>query len=208
MIQFNPAGHFPLISASAYVHPSATVIGNVQIGARVFVGPNAVVRSDEVGPDGNVKLITIEPEVNIQDGVVIHSLGGMGVRIGKGTSLAHGAVVHGPCAVGENCFIGFNSVVFNSFLGDGVIILHQALIENVIIPIGMHVPSMVAVRAETELRKLIPANSELIEFAARIRRTNIQLTEAYRNECNGKQECAANSVGNCDFTPVRSRAES
>ncbi len=47
MIHANHAGQTPKIAATAFVHPSAVVIGNVQIGAKVFVGPNAVIRADE-----------------------------------------------------------------------------------------------------------------------------------------------------------------
>jgi hypothetical protein len=109
MLYRNHAGDKPKVEASATIHPSAVVIGNVHIGEKVFVGPNAVIRADEPCPEGKVEAIVIEAEVNIQDGVIIHALGGSPVRIGKGSSLAHGAVVHGPCKVGENCFIGFKT---------------------------------------------------------------------------------------------------
>ncbi|MFW6236718.1 MAG: gamma carbonic anhydrase family protein, partial [Desulfovibrionales bacterium] len=104
MIQRNHAGDMPQIHGTAFVHPSAVIIGNVQIGERVYVGPNAVIRADEPSPEGTVKAIVVESEVNIQDGVIIHALGGSPVRIRNGASVAHGAVIHGPCEVGENCF--------------------------------------------------------------------------------------------------------
>lgn len=122
MIHANHAGEVPCIAGSAYVHPSAVVIGNVRIGERVFVGSNAVIRADEPSADGKVEPIFIESEVNIQDGVIIHALGGSPARIASGVTLAHGAVVHGPCDVGENCFIGFRSVVFKASLDRSVVI--------------------------------------------------------------------------------------
>lgn len=175
MIHSNHAGQSPKIHATAYVHPSAVIIGNVEIGARVFVGPNAVIRSDEPDAGGHVESIVIEQEVNIQDCVVIHASGGSKVRIGKGTSLAHGSVVHGPCDMGENCFIGFRSVVFNASLCCGVVVQHQALVEGVALPDGIHVPSMTSVANEADVKRLSPATSELTAFADQVRRTNIFL---------------------------------
>jgi carbonic anhydrase/acetyltransferase-like protein (isoleucine patch superfamily) len=177
MIQTNHAGDMPRIDASASIHPTAVVIGNVQIGARVFVGPNAVIRADEPCEQGKVEAIVVEPEVNIQDGVIVHALGGAPVRISRGASLAHGAVVHGPCEIGEDCFIGFKSVVFKASLARGVIIEHQALVENVTISEGLHIPSMTAVLSQADVLRLKPASSEMAAFADKVRRTNLFLAE-------------------------------
>ena len=97
MIYRNHAGDKPVVDPTATIHPSAVEIGNVQIGEKVFVGPNAFIRADEPCPEGKVEAIIIESEVNIQDGVIIHALGGSPVHIGSGVSLAHGAVIHDPC---------------------------------------------------------------------------------------------------------------
>jgi carbonic anhydrase/acetyltransferase-like protein (isoleucine patch superfamily) len=177
MLYRNHAGDKPRVDPSATIHPSAVLIGNVRIGEKVFVGPNAVIRADEPCPEGKVEAIDIEAEVNIQDGVIIHALGGSPVRVRKGASLAHGAVVHGPCEVGENCFIGFKSVVFNATLGKGVVVQHQALVEGVSIEAGMHVPSMTGVLSEEDIRRLKPASAELSAFAEKVRRTNVFLAK-------------------------------
>jgi carbonic anhydrase/acetyltransferase-like protein (isoleucine patch superfamily) len=177
MLYRNHAGDKPVVAATATIHPSAVVIGNVLIGEKVFVGPNAVIRADEPCPAGKVEAIVIESEVNIQDGVIIHALGGSPVRIGKGSSLAHGAVIHGPCSVGENCFVGFKTVVFKADLGAGVIIQHQTLVEGVTIPAGMHVPSMFGVMSEDDVRQLRPVTAELTAFAEKVRQTNVFLAE-------------------------------
>ncbi|MFP4040241.1 MAG: hypothetical protein ACLFS7_06835 [Desulfosudaceae bacterium] len=177
MLYRNHAGDKPMVAATATIHPSAVVIGNVQIGEKVFVGPNAVIRSDEPCPAGRVEVIVIESEVNIQDGVIIHALGGSPVRIGQGSSLAHGAVIHGPCNVGENCFIGFKTVVFKADLGAGVVIQHQALVEGVVIPAEMHVPSMSGVLTQEDVRQLRPVSPELTAFAQKVRQTNVFLAE-------------------------------
>jgi len=177
MLYRNHAGDKPHVDPTAYLHPSAVVIGNVNIGEKVFVGPNAVIRADEPCPDGKVEAIVIEAGANIQDGVIIHALGGSPVRIGKGASLAHGAVVHGPCEVGKNCFIGFKSVVFKATLGECVVIQHQVLVEGVSIEAGRHVPSMTSVLTEKDAQRLHPASGELRAFAEKVRRTNHFLVE-------------------------------
>jgi carbonic anhydrase/acetyltransferase-like protein (isoleucine patch superfamily) len=74
--------------------------------------------------------------------------------------------------------IGFNSVVFNATLGVGVIVMHQALVEGVTIPSGLHVPSMMAVRNKQDVRRLARATREMISFAEKIFRTNVLLATA------------------------------
>jgi len=176
-IEENAAGNFPQVERTAYVHPSAVLAGRVRIGSRVFIGPQAAIRADEPGPDGVVEPIVIGDRSNVQDCVVVHALGGTGVEIGTGTSLAHAAVVHGPCKIGADCFVGFNSVVFNATLGDGVVVMHQALVEGVTVPPGLCIPSMTAVRCEEDVRRLAPATPDMIAFARKVSQTNIVLAE-------------------------------
>jgi carbonic anhydrase/acetyltransferase-like protein (isoleucine patch superfamily) len=160
------------------VHPTAVLIGNVRIGARVYVGPHASIRADEPGPDRTVAPIIVEPEANVQDGVVVHALGGTSVVIGSGASIAHGAVVHGPCRIGRGSFVGFNSVIYDAELGEKVVIMHGALVEGVSVPAGLCVPSMTAVRCEEDVRCLEEASESALAFADRVRCTNVQLVES------------------------------
>ena len=177
-IEPNAAGDYPEVDPSARVHETAAIIGNVTIGARVFVGPQATVRADEPGPDGTVAPITIGEESNVQDGVVIHSLGGARVQIGVGTSIAHGAVVHGPCEIGRDSFIGFNTVVYDATLGERVVVMHGACIESVQVAEGLYVPSTAAVRSSEDVSGLEPASQEARDFAKKVRQTNTHLATA------------------------------
>jgi carbonic anhydrase/acetyltransferase-like protein (isoleucine patch superfamily) len=68
-------------------------------------------------------------------------------------------------------------VIFKASLGDGVIVLHQALIEDAAIPPGLMVPSMSAVRNKEDVLRLAPASPELAEFALKVCQTNVFLTE-------------------------------
>ena len=174
-LEWNAARDYPQVAVTAYVHSTAVLVGKVRIGQKVYVGPNAVIRADEPGEDGTVKPIVIGDESNIQDGVVIHALGGTGVTIGRRTSIAHGAVVHGPCEIGTNGFVGFNTVIFNATLGEGIVVMHQAFMEGVTVPDGLHVPSMTSIRREEDASRLRSATPDVKAFAEKVRLTNTYL---------------------------------
>lgn len=110
----NPKRDRPRVDSSAYVDPSAQIIGNVRLGPCVYVGPNAVIRADETDFSSAVAPIEIGPECNVQDGVIIHALGGAKVTVGRRSSLTHGCIVHGPCTLGTGCFVGFGAKVFDA----------------------------------------------------------------------------------------------
>jgi len=177
-IEWSGAADLPEVAKTAFVHETATLIGNVIVKDRVFVGPHAVLRGDEPGPDGTVQPIVVREGANVQDCVVVHALGGTRVDIGPNSSIAHGAILHGPCQIGANCFIGFNSVVFRATLGDDVVVMHQSLVEGVTIRSGLHVPSMTAVRTEEDVRRLTPATADMIAFARKVAQTNTALGQA------------------------------
>ncbi|GAL34712.1 carbonic anhydrase gamma class [Vibrio maritimus] len=117
MLRKNPTGHMPVVSENAFVDPTAIICGKVVIEDNVFIGPYAVIRADEVNDDGDMEPITIKRDTNIQDGVVIHSKAGAAVTIGERSSIAHRSIIHGPCEVQDDVFIGFNSVVFDTVIG-------------------------------------------------------------------------------------------
>jgi carbonic anhydrase len=79
-----------------------------------------VIRADEIGEDGAVQPVIIEAETHLQDGVVVHSRGGTSVVIGPRCTVAHGVIIHGPCTVGEGCFLALRSVLYNATLEDSV----------------------------------------------------------------------------------------
>lgn len=171
----NPTGDRPQVDPATWVHPGAVLIGKVRIASGVSIGPQAVLRADETGPDGTVAPIAVCAGANtIQDGVVIHALSGTSVMIG-----ARSSVVHGPCETGTGCFIGFNTVVFNATLAHGVVVMHLALVEGVTVPGGLYVPSMTAVRCEEDARRLTPVTPEVAAFVQRARITNMQFAEPY-----------------------------
>lgn len=172
----------PEVEDGAWIHPSAALVGNVSIGSRAYVGPQASIRADEPGPDGSVAPVVIESEANVQDGAVLHALGGTSVVVRSRTSVAHGAVVHGPCQVGPGCFIGFNTVVYDAELGEQVVVMHGAVVENVEIPDGLIVPSRAAVCCQEDVRALDEASESALAFADEVSRTNVHLAEVKNSE--------------------------
>jgi phenylacetic acid degradation protein len=108
-------GFVPVVHESAFIHPNATVTGNVVIGRDVYVGPGAAIRGDWGG-------VIIEDGCNVQEGCVIHMFPGITVVLEKSAHIGHGAVVHGA-RIGANALIGMNAVVMdNAVVGAGCIV--------------------------------------------------------------------------------------
>ena len=177
----NPRGDWPEIDPTAYVDPTAQVIGLVQIGPRVFVGPNAVIRADEVDKNGQVKPIVVEAECNIQDGVIIHALAGTVVMIGSRTSLAHGSIVHGPCVLGQRCFVGFGATLYDVQAGQGVFVGSATVVQNVNLAAETFVPPSSSILCQEQADKLSTTGSSEREFMEKVVEANLRLTEGYQN---------------------------
>lgn len=98
-------GFIPVIHESSFIHPQASVTGNVIIGKDVYVGPGAAIR-------GDWGLIEIKDGCNVQENCTIHMFPGTSVILEKGAHIGHGAIIHGA-HIGENCLIGMNSVIMD-----------------------------------------------------------------------------------------------
>lgn len=98
-------GHTPVVHTSSFVHPQASVIGNVIIGKDCYVGPSAVIR-------GDWGEIILEDGVNVQENCTVHMFPGKSITLKKGAHVGHGAIIHGA-NLGENCLIGMNAVIMD-----------------------------------------------------------------------------------------------
>lgn len=98
-------GFVPVVKPSSFVHPQASVIGDVIIGENVYIGPGAVIR-------GDWGRIIIEDGCNVQENCVIHMFPGTTVYLKEGAHIGHGAIIHGG-TIGENSLIGMNAVVMD-----------------------------------------------------------------------------------------------
>ncbi len=162
----------PTIDSAAYVHSFSNIIGDVCIGADALVSPGTSIRADEGTP------FWIGPGTIVQDGVVVHGLAqgrvlgdnqrDYSVWIGQGSTLAHKALVHGPAYVGDGCFIGFRSTIFNARVGAGSIVMMHVLIQDVEIPPGKYVPSGAVITNQQQADRLPDVRSEDQSFVAHI----------------------------------------
>ena len=124
-------GVWPRVAPSAYVDPGAAVIGDVTIGERSSVWPSASLR-------GDISLIQIGTESNIQDGTVVHTDALYPAIIGNRVTVGHMAVLHG-CTVEDEVLIGIGAIVLNGArIGKGAVVAAGALVpEGAEIPAGM-----------------------------------------------------------------------
>jgi len=98
-------GFVPVVHESAFIHPNASVTGNVVIGRDVYVGPGAAIRGDWGG-------IVIEDGCNVQESCTIHMFPGVTVVLEGSAHIGHGAVIHGA-RIGRNALVGMNAVVMD-----------------------------------------------------------------------------------------------
>ncbi|MEQ1571942.1 MAG: SulP family inorganic anion transporter, partial [Myxococcota bacterium] len=133
----------PSLHRTAFVHPAATLIGRVVLGPNVHVAAGASVRADEGSP------FYVGANCNLQDGVVLHALKDRhvlvagerwAIHLGDRVSLAHQALVHGPTAIGDDCFVGFKAVVHDSVLGPGCFVGIGATVVGVTLAANRFVP--------------------------------------------------------------------
>ena len=115
--------HIPQIAATAYVHETATVIGNVVLEDGVSVWPQAVIR-------GDMATITIGARSNVQDGSVLHVDAGVPLTIGCDVTIGHQVMLHG-CTIGDGSLIGIQAIVLNgATIGKGCLVGAGALVTE------------------------------------------------------------------------------
>jgi phenylacetic acid degradation protein len=108
-------GIVPVVHESAFVHPNATVTGNVVIGRDVYIGPGAAIR-------GDWGAIEIADGCNVQENCTLHMFPGVTVVLEESAHIGHGAIVHGA-RIGRNALVGMNAVVMDhAVVGAGCIV--------------------------------------------------------------------------------------
>lgn len=126
-------GVTPVVDPSAYVHPSAVLIGDVIVGPRCYVGPCASLR-------GDFGRIEVRAGANLQDGCVAHGFPGADTVVAEDGHIGHGAILHG-CVVERNALVGMNAVVNdNASVGESSIVAAMAFVKA-----GMRIPPRVLV---------------------------------------------------------------
>ena len=153
----------PRLSAGAWVHPSATVIGDVVLGENASVWCGAVVR-------GDVNAIRIGRDTNIQDLCVLHvshrhpaDPDGAPVAVGDRVTVGHGVILHG-CAIGDECLIGMGSLIMDKavleprvLLGAGSLVPEGKRLESGHLYLG---------RPAKQIRPLTPEEIAYFDYSA------------------------------------------
>ena len=140
-------GVTPVVHPTAYVHPSATLIGDVIVGPRVYIGPAASLR-------GDFGRLVVEEGANIQDCCVVHGFPDEDTVIERDGHIGHGAILH-ACRIGANALIGMNAVVNdNAIVGESAFVAALAFVKA-----GFRVPprTLVAGIPAKVLRELTEA---------------------------------------------------
>jgi carbonic anhydrase/acetyltransferase-like protein (isoleucine patch superfamily) len=153
----------PEIHPTAFIHPSAEISGRVRIGANASVWGGCILR-------GDVDWIDVAEDCNIQDGSIFHTSHGVPVKLEKGVTIGHKAIVHGSI-IGSYTLIGMGAILLDhSRIGENCLIGAGALIkENGVIPSGQLALGMPAkvIRPLTaaETKMIVSRASEYIELA-------------------------------------------
>lgn len=174
-------------AASAFVHQKASIIGKVVLGEQVHIAAESSIRADEGSP------FYIGDYSNIQDGVVIHALKekwvsvgneDWAVYIGKNVSVAHQALVHGPCYIGNNSFVGFQAIVHDSIVGSHCYIGIGSIVVGVEIPEGRYVPHGMVVDSYDKVELLPKVTDAHLNFNEDVVDVNKGLVIAYKKHNN------------------------
>ena len=186
----------PKIDKSAYIHSFSNIIGDVRIDSNVMIAPGTCIRADQGNP------FYIGKSTSIQDGVVINGLEtgqvvgdddkSYSVWIGSNTSITHMTLIHGPAYIGNNCFVGFRSTIFNSRIGEGCIVMMHALIQDVEIPPGKYVASGSIITTQQQANRLPNVQEADKNFANHVAGVNEALRAGYH--CADDVDC---------ITPIR-----
>jgi carbonic anhydrase/acetyltransferase-like protein (isoleucine patch superfamily) len=189
----------PTVSPSAFVDPLATVIGEVTVGEDVYIGPGASVRADEGTP------FFIGAESNLQDGVTMHGLKGKvvlvegrgyAIYIGRNVCLTHHALIHGPCYIGDRCFVGFKATVHDAVVGEGCVIGLGAVVLGVSLPADRYVGHNMVIDTQ-EQADALPA------VAADWERLRADVVEVNRELAAGHREVLRQATHSLPATPKR-----
>jgi phenylacetic acid degradation protein len=119
---FEFEGIRPVVDPTAFVHPTAVLIGDVIVGAGCLVGPCASLR-------GDIGRLILREGSNVQDNCTLHCFPGKDVIVEEDGHVGHGAVLH-SCTVKRNAIIGMNAVVMDdAVIGEDSFVAAMAFVK-------------------------------------------------------------------------------
>jgi phenylacetic acid degradation protein len=178
-------GITPVVDSTAFVHPSAVLIGDVLVGPGCYIGPSASLR-------GDFGRIDVRAGANLQDCCVMHGFPGTDTVVEEEGHIGHGAILH-SCTVARNALVGMNAVVNdNAVIGESAIVAAMAFVKaGMVVPprtLVAGVPAKV-VRAltEQELAWKIEGTQSYQELARRSLATMVETTALAAPEPNRRR---------------------
>jgi carbonic anhydrase/acetyltransferase-like protein (isoleucine patch superfamily) len=152
-------GILPQVAVDAYVAPTATVIGDVQIGSEAGIWFGVILR-------GDVNAIRIGRRTNLQDGTIVHVTSGTHPTvIGNGVTVGHGVKLHG-CTIADGCLIGIGAIVL-----DGAVIGEHSLVAagSLVVPGTIVPPRSLVIGSPARVKRILNEQEEehLERLAAR-----------------------------------------
>ncbi len=178
-------GLTPVVHPDAYVHPSAVLIGDVHVGAGVYIGPLVSLR-------GDFGRVVIEAGANIQDCCVVHGFPESDTVIEQDGHIGHGAVIH-SARICRNALVGMNAVVNdNAVVGESAFVAAMAFVKA-----GMRVPPRTLVAG-------IPARV-MRELRADEMAWKVDATRAYQNLARRCRTSLRETVALSEEEPGRRR---
>lgn len=190
---FNPVPHYPKIDKTAFISQFSSVIGDVTLRNNVFVAPNVSIRADEGTP------FYIGTSTNLQDGVILHGLlnkrvtigdQSYSIFIGNEVTIAHRALVHGPCYIGDKTFVGFNAIVYNAIVGQGSFLSNNAVVTNEVrLAPNRFVPPGALIDSQEKADALSTVPNDSKEFAYEVQKVNQEFPASY-HLLFGKSRCS------------------
>lgn len=201
---FNPVSVSPAVDKTAYVGPFSSIIGDVTIGKNVFIAPTVSIRADEGFP------FYIDSYTNIQDGVILHGLKDgrvihngrkYSIYIGEHVTCAHGCLIHGPCKINNDVFVGFNTIVFNAVIGEACYISLNALVTGgIVVKPNRFIPAGAMIDTQEKADRLGPVPQSEREFAEEVQHINNEFPSAY-SLLFGKTRCSCGLA--CDSRTMK-----
>jgi carbon dioxide concentrating mechanism protein CcmM len=155
-------------SDNADIHPFSSMSGAVRLGEGALVSPGSSVHAETDGP------FYLGRQTKVQDGALVHGLpesyvlgddgADYAVWMGNRVSVTHMAIVHGPAYLGDDCFVGFRSTIFNARLGAGCVVMMHCLIQDVEIAPGKLVPTGSVVTTQAQADRLPNVSDRDLQF--------------------------------------------
>ncbi len=181
-------------SGNSDIHPFSSVSGEVRLGSGAVVSPGSSVRADADGP------FHLGRQTKVQDGALVHGLpqgyvlgddgADYAVWMGDRVTVTHMAIVHGPVYLGDDCFVGFRSTVFNARLGKGCVVMMHCLVQDVEIPPGKLVPTGTVVTTQAQADRLPNVSDRDLQFVNYV----LGLNQAWRSPSHSSNNASSNNA--------------